>query len=185
MDWVLYDNGLRHERVKTVRVVVPVGPQVEKFTVVNNDDGRTQNCDFSVIDGNILSEQARSKNQKLLVEAEFCYLDYSNMQNSMAMFAFSTFHRKYLFWGKFGPKTQNCQFKLKPSTQTNLNMQNSMVVFTFSFLDHKIPFLGKFGPKIQNCLSWNLVPAIMVIIFWDSLMFYQIFLTAIETKRDY
>ena len=81
LDWVLYDNGLRHERVKTVRVVVPVGPQVEKFTVVNNDDGRTQNCDFSVIDGNILSEQARSKNQKLLVEAEFCYLDYSNMQN--------------------------------------------------------------------------------------------------------
>ena len=35
-------------------------------------------------------------------------------------------------FGQFGPKIQNCQFKLKSGTLTNLNMQNLMVVFTFS-----------------------------------------------------
>ena len=35
--------------------------------------------------------------------------------------------------GKFGPKNQNCQFKLKFKTKTNSNMQNPMVVFNFLF----------------------------------------------------
>ena len=40
----------------------------------------------------------------------------SNMQNSMVVFTFSIFDRKYLFLGKFGSKNQNCQFKLKRGT---------------------------------------------------------------------
>ena len=31
------------------------------------------------------------------------------------------------FLGKFGPKNQNCQFKLKFGTKTNSNEQNSFV----------------------------------------------------------
>ena len=54
------------------------------------------------------------------------------------------------FLGKFGPKNQNCHFKLKFGTNTNSNMQNSMVMFIFFCFWVEIPFLGKFGPKHQN-----------------------------------
>ena len=46
------------------------------------------------------------------------------------------------FLGKFGPKNQNCQFKLKFGTRTNSDMQNSLVMFTFSVLDWKY-FVGQ------------------------------------------
>ena len=35
------------------------------------------------------------------------------MQNSMVEFIFSVLNQKQLFFGKFGSKNQNCQFKLK------------------------------------------------------------------------
>ena len=41
--------------------------------------------------------------------------------------------------GKFGPKNQNCQFKLKFGNKTNSNMQNSMMMFTFSVFNHNYP----------------------------------------------
>ena len=41
------------------------------------------------------------------------------------------------FLGKSGQKNQNCQFKLKFVTKTNLNKQNSMMMFTLSGFDHK------------------------------------------------
>ena len=44
------------------------------------------------------------------------------------------------FLGKFGPKNQNCQFKLKFGTQTSSNMQNLMVMFTLSVFDQKYSF---------------------------------------------
>ena len=34
--------------------------------------------------------------------------------------------------GKFGPKNQNCKFKLKFGTYTNSNMQSSLMLSTFS-----------------------------------------------------
>ena len=34
------------------------------------------------------------------------------------------FRQEISFLGKFGPKNQNCQFKLKFGTQTNSNIQN-------------------------------------------------------------
>ena len=45
----------------------------------------------------------------------------SNKQNSIVMFIFSVLNWKYIFWGKFGPKNQNCQFKLKFVTLINSN----------------------------------------------------------------
>ena len=41
------------------------------------------------------------------------------------------------FLGKSGQKNQNCQFKLKFGTKTNLNLQNSMMMFTFSVFEDK------------------------------------------------
>ena len=31
-------------------IIVPVGPRVEKFNIVSKDHGRTQDCNFSVLD---------------------------------------------------------------------------------------------------------------------------------------
>ena len=53
---------------------------------------------------------------------------------------FFCFRLETSFLGKFGPKNQNCQFKMKFSIQTKSNMQNSMVVLIFSFLNGKHSF---------------------------------------------
>ena len=50
---------------------------------------------------------------------------------------FLCFQLEISFLGKFGPKSQNCQFKLKIGTRTNADMQNSLVMFPFSVLDWK------------------------------------------------
>ena len=73
------------------------------------------------------------------------------MQNSMVMFTFSV--SRFRFLGKFGPKNQSCQFKLKFGAKTNLNMQSSVVVFTFAVLDRKHPFWENFNQKISVSLS--------------------------------
>ena len=38
------------------------------------------------------------------------------MQNSVVLLIFSALDQKHPFGGKFGPKSQNCQFKLKFGT---------------------------------------------------------------------
>ena len=59
------------------------------------------------------------------------------------------FRRKAPFLGKFAPKNQNCQSKLKFGTQTNSNMQNSMMVFFFSIFDRKYIFWANLVQKIE------------------------------------
>ena len=70
------------------------------------------------------------------------------MQNSLMMFTFSVFSQKY-FFGKFGQKRKNCQFKLKFGTKTNLNMHNSVVLFIFSVFDWKYPFMANFILEVE------------------------------------
>ena len=78
------------------------------------------------------------------------------------MFNFFVFDWKYLFWGKFSPKHQNYQFKLKFGSWPNSNIQNSMMLFTFSVFDRKCPF-GANLVQIVNIVSlrWNLIPRLM------------------------
>ena len=58
--------------------------------------------------------------------------------------------------GKFGPKSENCQLKLKLGTYTNSNMQNSMVMFTFSGFGQEFAFWANFIQKIKIASSrWN------------------------------
>ena len=52
---------------------------------------------------------------------------------------FFRFRLQIPFFGKFGPKNQNCQFNLKFGTWTNSNMQNSMAMFNFSAFDWNYP----------------------------------------------
>ena len=62
------------------------------------------------------------------------------------------------FLGKFGPKSQNCHFKLKIGTYNNSNMQNSMVMFIFFVFDWKYPFWANLVQKVKIISwSWNLV----------------------------
>ena len=43
----------------------------------------------------------------------------------------SCFRPEILFLGKFHPKSQSCQFKLKFGVQTNSSMKDSMMMFIF------------------------------------------------------
>ena len=73
-------------------------------------------------------------------------------------FSFFFFWPKITFFGKFVPKTQSCQFKLRFGAKTNSNIQNSMVILVLFLLLTQIPFLGRFGPKIKDAiLSLNVV----------------------------
>ena len=49
-----------------------------------------------------------------------------------------------------------------------------MVMFILFVLDWKYPFWENLVQNIKIISCWNLVPTIMVIIFWDFLMFYRI-----------
>ena len=66
------------------------------------------------------------------------------------------------FLGKFGPKSQNCHFKLKIGTYNNSNMLNSMVMYIFFVFDQKYPFGANLVRKVKIISwSWNLVPRII------------------------
>ena len=86
-----------------------------------------------------------------------------------------------LFWfwpflGKFGPKYQNFQFKLKFATKNNLNIQNSLVMFNF-FFEWKYLFLATLVPKFKTyCLKWNFTPRLTWICriqWWCSLFCFR------------
>ena len=62
------------------------------------------------------------------------------MSNSMVVFIAS----EIPFLGKFGPKNENCQFRLEFGTYSNANIKDSMVMLTLSV----------FGPK--NSLLWQI-----------------------------
>ena len=82
----------------------------------------------------------------------------------MVVFTFSILDRKSLFGQIWSKKSQNCQFKLKCGTHTNLNMWNSMALFIFSVLDRKHPFWANLVQKIKVVsLSWNVVPRLIQI----------------------
>ena len=72
----------------------------------------------------------------------------------MVMFTFVGFRPKIPFLDKFGPKIQNCLFKVKFGARTVQNsiMQNSTVIFIFFVFYRKLLLFGKFDPHIKNCL---------------------------------
>ena len=72
------------------------------------------------------------------------------------------FRLEILFGGKFGPKNEDCKFKLKFDTQKNSNILNSVVMFTFSVLYWKYPFRANLVQKVKIfSLSWNLVASLI------------------------
>ena len=73
------------------------------------------------------------------------------------MFTFPVLDQKTLF-GQIWSKDQNCQFKLKFGTKTNLNLRDSMMMFTFSVFDHKYLTWANLVQNIKFvCSKWNLI----------------------------
>ena len=71
--------------------------------------------------------------------------------------------------GKFGPKSQNCSFKMKVDTKTNSHMVNSIVMFICPTVNKKHYFLAAFLIKMSIfSLRWYLVPGLLWIhwIWW-------------------
>ena len=77
-------------------------------------------------------------------------VQYSKQRSlTQAQVRFFCFPREIAFLGKFGPKNQNCQFKLKYNTQTNSDIQNSMVTFSFSIFDWEYLFWTNLVQKVK------------------------------------
>ena len=92
------------------------------------------------------------------------------------------------FFGKFGPKSQNYQLKLKFVTETNSNMQNSMMLFSFLVFEWKHSFWANLVQKVQliilsqnfgACTSSNMLNSIGMFtffvydwkyLFWENLV---------------
>ena len=88
---------------------------------------------FLLQTGNTLVLQICSKKSKLLVQAEIWYLDWLEHAKFNAAAHFFCFKPEAPFLDKFGPKYQNCLFKLKFLTF----VQNSMTLLNFCLLDQK------------------------------------------------
>ena len=105
-----------------------------------------------------------SKKWNLSFQAEIWYNEkfgYVEFHGGVHFFCFGL---ETPFLGKFGPKNENCQFKLKFGTKTNLNKQNSMMMFTFSVFDQ--PYLS-WANSVQKfkivCSKWDLIKRLIQI----------------------
>ena len=92
------------------------------------------------------------KNQNCQFNRKFGTKTNLNMQNSVMMFTFSVFNRKYLF-GKIWSKKSNCQFELKFRTRIIWICRIMLKICDVHFLCFRLekPFLSKSGQKNQNC----------------------------------
>ena len=119
---------------------------------------------FLFLSGNTLFGQIWSKKSKLSVEAEIWYLhqfEHAEFNGDVHLFCFWS---EIFFLGKFSPKSQNYQSKLKFVKETNSNMQNSMMLFSFLIFERKYPFWRNLVQKVKIISwSWNLVPALIQI----------------------
>ena len=78
------------------------------YTILRQKDPRRQ--DIINFSSKIIKIMRSSKCLKTTVELTFTA---QKAKACSPWTACSVFNWKYLFWGKFGPKTQNYQFKLK------------------------------------------------------------------------
>ena len=98
-----------------------VGPRAEEFNIVSNDHRRTQTATFLFQTRNTLFEQDSSKTQNCQFELKFGTQTNLNMQNSMVMFTFSVFYRKYFFWANFVSKFKIVSLKVQYSVFSSKN----------------------------------------------------------------
>ena len=64
-------------------------------------------------------------------------MEYAAFDDDVQIFSFRL---GLPFFGKFGPKRQNCLIKMKLGAYTDSNMLNLMVMFNCHVLDQEYPF---------------------------------------------
>ena len=79
------------------------------------------------------------------------YAEYAELCRKCGIHFF-VLDQKNPFWANLVKKNQNCQFKLKFGTKTNLNMRNSMM-FTLSVFDHKYLTWANLVQKFKTVCS--------------------------------
>ena len=86
-------------------------------------------------------------------------LEFAEFNDDVHFFCFRS---EMPFLGKFGPKSQNYQLKLKFGIHPNSSMQNSMVVFTFLVFDQKCLFWANLAQNVKIVsLRLNLVVSLI------------------------
>ena len=130
-----------------------VGPCVEKFNVVINEHGRTEKWDFSVLDQKYPYEANLIQKSELTFLAKNWYILWIKHAEINADAHFFQFWLEISFLGKFGPKNQKFQLRLKFCTQTNSNMQNSMVMLIF-LLSTGSTLSGQIWSKTSKLSVW-------------------------------
>ena len=96
---------------------------------------------------------------------------------------FSTLDRKQPYWTNLVKKSEiaNLSWNLVPWLIRICRIQWWC---SFFLLYTENTLLSTFGPTNQNCqFKLNLVTAIIFIIFWDSLMFYQVKRSAVIINK--
>ena len=100
------------------------------------------------------------------------------------------FRLEILFFGKFGPKNQNCVVQnikivcLNWNLLPNSNMQNLTVMFTFFIFDWKYSLWSNLVPKVKIvCLKWKLTSRLILIckilwrcslpLFWTRITLFE------------
>ena len=83
-----------------------------------------------------------------------------------------------LFWGKFDPKSQDYQFKLKFGTKTNSNMQNATVRVIFSVFACGYDFWANLVQNVKIVSwRWNLIHKLIQLCriqWWCSLLLFLV-----------
>ena len=112
----------------------------------SNIQNSTVMSTFSVFDQKYFQGKFGIKNKNCQFELTPDQFEYAELYRKMGVFIFSALGQKNTFWVNLVKKNQNCQFKRKFATATNLNLRNSMMMFTFSVFDRKY-LLGQIRSK--------------------------------------
>ena len=114
----------------------------EKFTIVSNDHGRTQNSNFSVFYPFWANLVKKIKVFSLTSNLVIKLIPICRFQWWCSLFLFIT--RNILF-GQLVPRIQKCLFKVKFAYA---ELIVDVHIFAFRL---EISFLGRLGTKNQNC----------------------------------
>ena len=132
---------------------------------------------FPFSSGNILFGKFGPNIQNCLFQVKFGTQINSNMQNSVVVFTFSGFDRKYPFWLNLVPIFTTICFSWNLVPRLIRICRTQWWYSIFSVLDRKYPFWLNFVQKIKIvCLSWNLVSRLSracKIQWWCSLFLFQ------------
>ena len=123
------------------------------------------------------------QNSRLYDYSEIWFLDLCDYAEFNDDVHFSVLDQKYPFWAKLVQKIKIVSLSQNLVSRLIWICKVQWWCSPFFVFYWEYPFWANLVKKLKFvCLKRNLVPTITVIIFWDFLMFYQIFLSP-QVKR--